>query len=113
MRAGRPLAEMQVGAVRMAVGMVMRVRMVMRLVVVRMIMVVIVGMIMIVRVMMTMTMPMIMTVIVVMPVMFGLLVGLIAATTHRAHHSTSNSLIRISSPPQTWSVSPPHSGQDA
>jgi len=93
----RPLAEMQIAA------RIMVVMMVLVIMIVRMVMVVVVVVRMVVVMRMRVTM--------LMLVLFGL--GLVAATTHRTHHSTSNSLIRISSPPQTWSFSPPHSGQDA
>lgn len=104
MGSGRAVTEMQVGPLlpHMVMVMVMSMRMTM---IVIMMMAVVMVMMMAMRVRVIMTM--------IMMVVIGLLVRLAAAATHRAHHSTSNSLIRISSPPLTCSFSPPHSGQDA
>lgn len=125
MGARRSFAEMQVHPfvmdmiVRRPVGMGMIVVMmmlvvmpvVMGMIVVMGVLVIMVMGMLVAAVFMTVIMAMNMTVAMVMGVFMGLVVT--AAATHRAHHSTSSSLIRISSPPLTCSFSLPHSGQAA
>ncbi len=56
--------------------------------------------------------PIVMMMVMPLPVLMPLDGGLaLTATAYRTHHSTSNSLIRNSSPPETCSACPPQRGQ--
>jgi hypothetical protein len=97
MGVGRALAVIVVAFVAMGVPMVVTVIMRMGMFVVVM-MVVAMGVRM--TVLMVMAMPMFMFMLVLMPLDTGLA---LTAAANGTHHSTSNSLIRISSPPVTCS----------
>lgn len=111
MGSGRPLAVVNVAPRRMlmVVIVVMIVRMpvvvvvpMVMVMVVPMVMVMVMPMVMVMAVGMVMRMGMGMTVVrMTMIVTMRLADGLAAATANPAHHSTSRSLIRISSPPES------------
>ena len=104
-----PMVMRVMVAVRVPVDLAVRSDMLVAVVMVIMMMVIMIVVVMVMIVMMVVTMVVVMAV----PVAgldFRLAFG---ATADRAHHSTSNSLTRISSPPVTKSWWPSHSGQGA